>query len=223
MENSANSCGGLRDRKRLKTRKAVTAAARSLTATHGLNGFTIEEVCEQVGISRRTFFNYFPSKEDAILGHHDDEHPDELVAGFLQGGGAPGAISPTLLDDLLQLSLDIWATKVNAESTEEFRQLMAVIKKEPQFMAKLIGVGKERQSAFAEVIAQREGVPPTHPVIAMAVAVFSIMAHRAHEEYFAPGNTRSFRELVIESAEALKFLFSQPLTTGYTPSSKDES
>ncbi|MET3720325.1 AcrR family transcriptional regulator [Arthrobacter sp. UYEF21] len=57
MENSAPSDGGLRERKRRQTRKAVTAAARALTAAKGLNGFTVEEVCDEVGISCRTFHN----------------------------------------------------------------------------------------------------------------------------------------------------------------------
>ena len=68
VSNSAIIDGGLRERKRAATRTAITAVARSLTAEHGLNGFTVEEVCEAAGISRRTFFNYFQSKEDAIIG-----------------------------------------------------------------------------------------------------------------------------------------------------------
>src|SRR6476660_5993038 len=75
MGNSAINAGGLRERKRAATRAAITAVARSLTAERGLNGYTVEEVCEQAGISRRTFFNYFPAKEDAILGHVDDDLP----------------------------------------------------------------------------------------------------------------------------------------------------
>ncbi|MGC0239677.1 hypothetical protein [Arthrobacter sp. SD76] len=32
-------------------------------------------MCEAAGISRRTFFNYFPTKEDAIIGHAEDDIP----------------------------------------------------------------------------------------------------------------------------------------------------
>ena len=54
----------------------------------GLNGYTVEEVCERGGISRRTFFNYFPTKEDAIIGHADDELPAGVVEDFIGGGGS---------------------------------------------------------------------------------------------------------------------------------------
>ncbi len=219
VDNSANIDGGLRERKRQQTRKAITAAARSLTATKGLSGFTIEEVCETVGVSRRTFFNYFPSKEDAILGHHDDEHPGELMAGFLKGGGEPGTISETLLADLIQLTLDIWASKVDSESATDVRQLIAAIKKEPQLMAKIVGASAEREASSRQLIAQREGVPADHPVVVMAVAVTSAMAHHAHETYFSASNTRTFRELLLEDALALKTLFGQALPLQNLPTS----
>ncbi|WP_449372113.1 TetR/AcrR family transcriptional regulator [Arthrobacter psychrolactophilus] len=56
MTESAKLCQpqGLRARKREATRSAITAAARRLTSQNGLNGFTIEQLCEQVGVSRRT-------------------------------------------------------------------------------------------------------------------------------------------------------------------------
>ena len=88
MNESATIGGGLRERKRAATRAAITAVARSLTSERGLNGYTVEDVCEQAGISRRTFFNYFPTKEDAILGHVDDEMPEDVFEEFLRGGTA---------------------------------------------------------------------------------------------------------------------------------------
>ena len=99
--------GGLRERKRAATRGSITAVARSLTAERGLNGYTVEEVCEQAGISRRTFFNYFPSKEDAILGHVDDELPEEVFADFIRRRRRlPFRRDlPTLLQDLVGLAL----------------------------------------------------------------------------------------------------------------------
>ena len=35
---------------------------------HGLDGFTMEQLAERVGVSRRTLFYYFPAKDDAVLG-----------------------------------------------------------------------------------------------------------------------------------------------------------
>src|SRR3954453_19633038 len=105
MSESATNVGGLRERKRAATRAAITAAARSLTAERGLNGYTVEEVCERAGISRRTFFNYFPAKEDAILGHPGDDIPEELAQAFVDGGvpAGSGGLSANLWDDFIEL------------------------------------------------------------------------------------------------------------------------
>ena len=210
MNESATIGGGLRERKRAATRAAITAVARSLTSDRGLNGYTVEDVCEQAGISRRTFFNYFPTKEDAILGHVDDELPEDVFGEFLRGGqGSPsGEISATLLQDLLQLSLSM--SERMSSSEEETRQLIGVIKKEPQLMLKIIGATEEREAHFAQLLARREGVPAGHPVVRMAVVVMGNIARHTSLAYFSEGNTRTYRDLMLENFEAARLLLSQP-------------
>ncbi|KIS28261.1 TetR family transcriptional regulator [Arthrobacter sp. SPG23] len=211
MNNSAISDGGLRERKRAATRSSISAIARSLTAERGLNGYTVEEVCDRAGISRRTFFNYFPSKEDAILGHVDDELPEELFADFIRGGAAspPGDISATLLQDLVDLSLKM--SERMSSSDEETRQLIGVIKKEPQLMLKIIGATEEREAHFARVLAARERVAPDHPVVRMAVVAMGSIARHSSMAYFSEGNSRSYQDLLMENITSARLLFSQPL------------
>jgi len=211
MTESATFEGGLRERKRAATRAAITAVARSLTAEHGLNGYTVEEVCERTGISRRTFFNYFPTKEDAIIGHVDDDFPAAVVTRFIEGGAASpaGEISPTLLSDLVRLSLDL-SEQMNA-SEEETRQLIAVIQKEPQLMLRIIGASEQREAEFARMLAARENVPPDHPVVRMAVLLLGNIARKTSAAYFSEGNTSPYRDLLLENVEAARTLFSQPL------------
>ncbi|MGZ4661392.1 MAG: TetR/AcrR family transcriptional regulator [Arthrobacter sp.] len=210
MSKSAIIVGGLRERKRAATRAAITAVARSLTAERGLNGFTVEEVCEQTDISRRTFFNYFPSKEDAIIGHVDDDFPAEIVERFMAGGaGSPaGAISESLLSDLVQLSLDL-SERMSA-SEEETRQLIGVIKKEPQLMLRIIGASEEREAEFARMLSAREGVHTDHPVVRMAVVLLGTVARKTSAVYFSEGNTRSYRDLLLTNIAAARTLFSLP-------------
>ncbi|MGC0238153.1 TetR/AcrR family transcriptional regulator [Arthrobacter sp. SD76] len=149
MNDSATSGSGLRQRKRAATRGAITATARALTAERGLNGYTVEEVCEAAGISRRTFFNYFPTKEDAIIGHADDDVPADIIDEFVAGGSdsPSGEISPTLFRDLVRLSLQL--SEHMSASEEETRQLIAVVKKEPQLILRIMGVTEQREAQFA--------------------------------------------------------------------------
>ncbi|CCQ47007.1 bacterial regulatory s, tetR family protein [Pseudarthrobacter siccitolerans] len=210
MDNSAEIAGGLRERKRAATRAGITAAARTLTAERGLNGYTVEEVCERTGISRRTFFNYFPTKEDAVIGHGDDDLPAGILKEFIDGGASspPGEMSPTLFRDLVRLSLRL--SEDMEASEEETRQLIAVVKKEPQLILRLIGITERREAQFARDVARREGVASDHPVVQMAVALLSTIARKSSIAYFADGNTRPYKKLLMENISAASLLFSQP-------------
>ena len=59
---------GLRDRKRAATRARIEAAALDLVLRDGLEAATVDAISERADISPRTFFNYFESKDAAILG-----------------------------------------------------------------------------------------------------------------------------------------------------------
>ncbi|MDQ0634883.1 AcrR family transcriptional regulator [Arthrobacter pascens] len=210
MTDSALIDGGLRERKRAATRGAITAVARNLTAERGFNGYTVEEVCDLAEISRRTFFNYFPTKEDAILGHMADEVPAGIFDDFVAAGASSpsGQISERLFQDLIQLSLKL--SEHLSGSEEETRQLIGVIKKEPQLILRIIGATEEREAEFARVLARREGVPPDHPVVTMAVTLLGSISRKTSMVYFSDGNTRPFRELLLENISAARQLFTQP-------------
>jgi AcrR family transcriptional regulator len=58
---------GLREAKKYETRRALGFAAFELASERGLHGFRVEDVTDRVGVSRRTFFNYFNRKEEAVV------------------------------------------------------------------------------------------------------------------------------------------------------------
>ena len=67
---------GLRERKRLATRRAILVAAITVVHERGLEAATVDEIARIADVSPRTFFNYFSSKEEAIVGD-GPELPDE--------------------------------------------------------------------------------------------------------------------------------------------------
>lgn len=72
----------LRERHRAETWNAIRDAAGDLVLEVGLAGATIDAIAARAGISRRTFFNYFQSKEDAVLGTRPPIVPDDAIADF---------------------------------------------------------------------------------------------------------------------------------------------
>ncbi|MEV4046605.1 TetR/AcrR family transcriptional regulator [Streptomyces sp. NPDC049744] len=57
----------LRQRKKAQTRQALVNEALQSFTRHGADAVTLDDLCLQVGVSKRTFFRYFTSKEDVAM------------------------------------------------------------------------------------------------------------------------------------------------------------
>ncbi|MCQ1951014.1 TetR/AcrR family transcriptional regulator [Arthrobacter jinronghuae] len=208
MTKGATEDCGLRERKRTATRAAITAHARILTAANGVNGFTVEQLCERVGISRRTFFNYFPAKEDAILGSPADDLPQDLVQRFVDGGaGSAGeGISPALVADFVDLAVGM--TERMAMSRSEMAQLKEAVSAEPRLIQKAMRGSQETEETFARIVAARESLPADDPRVRATVAVFGALVQRAGLRFFDPANTDSYRSILVTEVNAAIAVFS---------------
>ncbi|HZF84581.1 MAG TPA: helix-turn-helix domain-containing protein [Burkholderiaceae bacterium] len=74
---------GLRERKQRETRQRIAELALRLFLDHGYDGTTLDAIASAAGISRRTFFSYFKSKDDIILFGMEADSA-ELIAELLK-------------------------------------------------------------------------------------------------------------------------------------------
>lgn len=79
---TSSSTLSLRERKRAATRAAIEAAALDLVLADGPEATTVDAIAARAGVSQRTFFNYFDSKDAAILGVHPGEADEALLAAY---------------------------------------------------------------------------------------------------------------------------------------------
>lgn len=61
----------LRERTRRAVRAELIDAAQDLFVAQGYEGTTVDQIAAAVGMSRRSFFRYFASKDDLVLGKYD--------------------------------------------------------------------------------------------------------------------------------------------------------
>jgi AcrR family transcriptional regulator len=140
---------GLRERKKLATRLALHEAALQLVAERGLEHVSVDDIAEGADVSPRTFFNYFPSKDDAVLGLDPDGSAHQVEA-FLD---RPADESPI---EALRAVTRAQAAEMATE-TELWPLRLRVIEAHPALLGRLAASFGEAERVLADAIATRSG------------------------------------------------------------------
>ncbi|MFK4805229.1 MULTISPECIES: TetR/AcrR family transcriptional regulator [unclassified Microbacterium] len=205
MHDVTDSADGLRERRRAETTRTLIRAARRFTAEHGLAGFTVEDLCAEADVSRRTFFNYFASKDDAVLGVPLERSDAAAIARFVTGGcGGPG-LSPDLLTELARLAEERWRALDIAPDTVQ--DLFRAVEKEPRLLARMLELGAEGEQFDARLIEQRENLPSGDLRAQVASQVVGALVRSAAGEFLKPGNDDTFIEIFERRIAAARDLF----------------
>ncbi|MFF8593999.1 TetR/AcrR family transcriptional regulator [Streptomyces sp. NPDC015220] len=147
MSERETARGGLRERKKRATRAALVEAAVRLAAEHGAEKVTVEAISAEVGVSVRTFFNYFDSRDDAFL-LLDADAGARVRQAVLD---APAALTP-----LRAVHDAIAAELTEAEQQHEVWGLHAeVLRAAPHLLVRSLGAHLADETRLAEALARR--------------------------------------------------------------------
>lgn len=187
---------GLRERKRLQTRARLEEAAVALVLRDGLENTTVDAISELADVSPRTFFNYFESKDAAILGlRHAD--PDEgTVAAQLREGAGVG-----LVEAVVRLLLGVMGAPHAAPSMREDR--LEIVHRYPQLLG-------DQLSRMTQITGR------------LAAAVGDFLSADERFTDLEPAERAAQAELLLGTCgSALKVVFRQSATTDEDPDNID--
>ncbi|MFE2917912.1 TetR family transcriptional regulator [Kitasatospora indigofera] len=141
---------GLRERKKLATRQALSWAALRLAQEHGLENVRIDDIAAEAGVSPRTFNNYFSSKYEAIVSRSTDRI--RRAAGALRARPADEPLWEAL-EQVVLADFEEADRSPDPAWTAGVRLLLA----EPALQAEMVKAGAAAGGDFAAAVAARTG------------------------------------------------------------------
>jgi AcrR family transcriptional regulator len=188
---------GLRERKKLRTRRAIAGAALRLFDQRGYEETTISDIAAAAEVSPRTFFSYFPSKDDVVFAEMDERLAD-VRAGLSErpSGETPLATFRRVTEALLRA--------ISAEDGEYGAIQVALIRERPSLQAMALKRLSDAEDDFVAVL--REIAPEVDDVTAVTVIGVAFGGLRAAIMYcraqgYGPDRTREAAERALAIVE----------------------
>lgn len=195
---------GLRERKKQATRRALQRIALELVASQGLEQVTVEQIADAADVSARTFFNYFATKEDALVA----TDPDAVLQIRAQLAQRPAQESP------LAALRAVYVERAErlVDQSEFWRLRTQVGSTYPDLFARMIGASASLERGVAIALADRMGVDSHDPRPTLVAGIGSAARRAAtyawidgeYKEAYATILDRTFDqlpELILDSAQ----------------------
>ncbi len=134
---------GLRERKHRETLRRITDAGMGLFIEQGYEATTIDQIAAAAGISRRTFFTYFKSKDDILLSKQSgmgdmivaalgdapkDKQPLEAIRDAVVAVCAPIPVDDMLAIDRVMRSSEAVQARKQASYIQHERTLFSALR-----------------------------------------------------------------------------------------------
>jgi AcrR family transcriptional regulator len=169
---------GLRERKKLQTRRLIAETARRLFAERGFDAVTVAEIARTADVAEKTVFNYFPTKED--LFYSGMEAFEETLLAAIRDRPAGETVLAAFRDFVLapQGVFAMQGPGGEREATERLLTLTRVITESPALLAREREVLARYTNTLAALVAGETGAAPDD-VEPWVVAHALLGVHRA--------------------------------------------
>ncbi|MEU4672061.1 TetR family transcriptional regulator [Amycolatopsis sp. NPDC023774] len=200
------SSPGLRERKKLETHRILTAAAVRLVGERGLDQVTVEDIAAEAGVSARTFFNYFASKEDSVVISHADHTERSLrmverLTALPPSLGTLEALLASVREELAEID----------ENRDEWLTRIRIIKENPGLTLRAMSLNSDAVEPTIAAIAKRTGTDQTKDLYpSLLLSAFGSALNASLMLWRDLGGSRPLLDLVDEAVATLAAGFTDP-------------
>lgn len=154
---------GLRERKKRQTRQQLTDTATEMFLERGFDNVRIAEIAQACGVSEKTVYNYFPTKESLIV-----DQPDSALAALRTALADPAATPVEAILHILAAELGALISWLKAQpdralAVSRYRRFGTLIHTTPALRTHQHDMTDQLIDVAAGILAQRAGMPTTDP------------------------------------------------------------
>jgi AcrR family transcriptional regulator len=190
-----------RDAHKNRTRRALQQAALKLFAVNGYDATTAEEIAEKAGVSARTFFRYFPTKESVLF--VGERAWVESFARVYRGQQDSLRDVDAICATLIELAAEV------PRGRASLRMYRRAVASSATLRGRVQDHHREDVEHVADAIAARRGLQRADEASALLAAVAVLTYQRALDAWVAGPANAQLTELIAEEFRLLAEPFTQ--------------
>ncbi|WP_214325988.1 TetR/AcrR family transcriptional regulator [Nonomuraea sediminis] len=189
MSAPTNPTPGLRERKKIKLRRAIQTAALRLFESQGYEHTTVEQIAEAAETSTTTFYRYFPTKEDVVL--DNDASPLFETSAVARPAGEP--LTATVR---AAMGAVVTAAEADRDLTLARMRLIATV---PALEARYAGEERRTIELLTGLLAARTGRPADDYQLELIAFVLAAVLFTASRRWVADQGATPLTALVDQA------------------------